>query len=144
YLDGKQIATAEWFERTARAGKWTSDSAAVTGSDPAVLGASLDLLAFDPPQWNRSATVAAAIVRHIERGGIVTTEWHPPSCGASFTPLATLAEIAIDGRTVPVYASGGGTLFYAENGLTRPIAGVHEVPESLACLCKIANDRPIA
>ena len=36
-LDGGLVATKAWYEHTAAAGKFTSDVAAVTGDDPAVL-----------------------------------------------------------------------------------------------------------
>ena len=72
-----------WFETTARAGRFTSDSAAVVGDDPAVLGVSLGMLAFEPTDWNRRAVIAAAIRRQIAAGGLVTMDWHAPSCNAA-------------------------------------------------------------
>ena len=36
-LDGQVVSTKEWYDRTAAAGKFTSDSAQLVGDDPAVL-----------------------------------------------------------------------------------------------------------
>src|SRR6185295_4522497 len=72
YLDGGLVSTGKWFDGTARAGRFTSDGAALVGDDPAVLGVSLGMLAFEPTGWNRRAVVAAAIRHPIAEGGHVT------------------------------------------------------------------------
>ena len=63
YLNGGLVSTNTWFETTARAGRFTSDSEAVVGDAPAVLGVSLGMLAFEPPSWNRRRATAEAIRR---------------------------------------------------------------------------------
>jgi beta-mannanase len=136
YLDGALVPTAEWFERTARAGKWTSDARAIAGDDPAVLGVGLDMLAFDPPAWKRSAIVAQAVARHAAAGGVVTLDWHAESCTADVPSQGLVATV--DG--VEIHASGGGTWFYAETGYTKPIASRADMPRSIACLCRLANE----
>ncbi len=143
YLDGRIVPTSDWFERTARAGRWTSDGAQIAGADAAVLGVGIDMFAFDPPQWKRSDLVAEAMRRHLDRGGLVTLDWHPPSCAAPYAPVAQLGEVNVDGQEVTIHTSGGGTLFYAEEGYKQSIARPGDVPESLSCLCKIANDQSI-
>ena len=49
----------------------------------------------------------------------------------------------VGGRDIPIHAVAGGTLFYAEEEYTRPITSRADVPESLKCLCELANDRPL-
>jgi hypothetical protein len=143
YLDGAVVSTNTWFENTARAGRFTSDSAAIVGDDPAVLGVSLGMLAFEPPEWNRRTAVAGAIKRQIAEGGMVTMDWHAASCTAHAPAGEELASVNVAGRDIPIHAVAGGTLFYAEEEYTRPIASRADVPESLKCLCQIANDRPL-
>ena len=144
YLDGAVVSTNTWFENTARAGRFTSDSAAIVGDDPAVLGVSLGMLAFEPPEWNRRTAVAAAIKRQLAEGGMVTMDWHAASCTARAPAGEELATVKVSGRDISIHAVAGGTLFYAEEEYTGPIASRADVPESLKCLCEIANDRPLS
>jgi hypothetical protein len=143
YLNGAVVSTNIWFETTARAGHFTSDSAAVAGDDPAVLGVSLGMLAFEPVAWNRRAAIAAAIKRQIAAGGLVTLDWHAPSCTAPASEADALATVSVGGREVALRAPAGGTSFYAEEDYTHPITTRADVPESLASVCEIANDRPL-
>ena len=101
YLDGAVVSTNTWFENTARAGRFTSDSAAIVGDDPAVLGVSLGMLAFEPPEWNRRSAVAAAIKHQIAEGGMVTMDWHAPSCTARAPAGEDSATVNVAGRDVP-------------------------------------------
>ena len=143
YLNGAVVSTNTWFETTARVGRFTSDSAAIVGDDPAVLGVSLGMLAFEPPEWNRRAAVAAAIKHQLTDGGVVTMDWHAASCTSRAPAGEELATVNVGGRDVSIHAVAGGTLFYAEEEYTRPISSRADVPESLKCLCEIANDRPL-
>jgi len=143
YLDGAVVSTNTWFERTARAGRFTSDGAAIVGDDPAVLGVSVGMLAFEPPEWNRRSAVAASIKHQIAEGGLVTMDWHAASCTAHAPAGQPLATMSVSGRDVPIHAVAGGTLFYAEEEYARPITSRADVPESLKCLCELANDRPL-
>jgi mannose/cellobiose epimerase-like protein (N-acyl-D-glucosamine 2-epimerase family) len=143
YVDGALTSTGKWFDATARAGRFTSDSAALVGDDPAVLGVSLGMLAFEPVAWNRRAVVAEAIRRQIAAGGVVTMDWHVPSCDADVHPDGTLETVNVGGRDVPIWALAGGSAFYAEEEYTRPITSRADVPEALKCLCQIANDQPL-
>jgi hypothetical protein len=113
FHDGQIVTTNEWFNKTVRAGQWSSDAAAITGDDPAVLGISADMLAFEPEAWNRRALVAEAMRRQLQAGGLVTIDWHAPACGAKH--------------------------FYAEDDYNAPIKTRGDVPESLKCVCQIAN-----
>ena len=145
YLNGGLVSTNTWFEATARAGRFTSDSEAVVGDDPAVLGVSLGMLAFEPPSWNRRRATAEAIRRHFAEGGLVTMDWHAPSCDAgSGRSAGALGTVKVNGQDVIVEAITGGTLFYAEEEYTRAIVSRADVPDSLKCLCRIANDVPLA
>lgn len=143
YLDGAVVSTNTWFEKTARAGRFTSDGAAIVGDDPAVLGVSVGMLAFEPPGWNRRSAVAASIKHQIAEGGLVTMDWHAASCTARAPAGEELATLKVGGRDVPIHAVAGGTLFYAEEEYTKPITSRADVPESLKCLCELANDRPL-
>jgi Glycosyl hydrolase family 26 len=143
YLNGGLVSTGSWFENTARAGRFTSDSEMVVGDHPAVLGVGLDMLAFEPTQWNRRAAVAEAIRRHVAQGGVVTMDWHAPSCDASVRAEGVLASVKVNGVKVAIQSVRGGSLFYAEEEYTRPIASRADVPEALKCLCQIANDAPL-
>ncbi len=138
-LNGAIVTSDVWFEQTARAGKWTSDTAELTGHDPAVLGIGLDLLAFEPRRRKRRDIVGEAARRQLAAGGIVTFDWHAESCEAPFSPQRLAGSVSVDGRDVPIYAKGGGG-FYAEDDYQRAITSAADVPENLKCLCKIAND----
>jgi hypothetical protein len=143
YLEGGLVSTGAWFDATARVGRLTSDSAAVVGDSPAVLGVSLGMLAFEPADWNRAAPIASAVRRHVGQGGVVTMEWHAPSCGADLPPGAPLGTVDVSGHEVPILPVPGGSSFYAEEEYRHHIASREDVPESLRCLCEIANDAPI-
>jgi hypothetical protein len=144
YLDGGLVSTGTWFEKTARAGRFTSDSEALVGDQPAVLGIPLSMLAFDPPAWNRRAPMAAAIRRQVAAGGVVTMDWHAPSCGADLGAAPeTLATVIVNDQPIKLKVSGGA-LFYAEEDYKRAIKSAADVPETLKCLCRIANDQPMA
>jgi hypothetical protein len=143
YLDGGIVPTSQWFERTARAGRFTSDSAAVVGDDPAVLGVGLGMLAFEPTSWNRREAIAEAIRRQVEKGGVVTMDWHVPSCNAEARSAGALGKVTVGDRQVVIEALTGGSSFYAEDEYTRPITSRADVPEPLKCVCQIANDRPL-
>ena len=134
YLDGAVVSTNTWFENTARAGRFTSDSAAIVGDDPAVLGVSLGMLAFEPPEWNRRTAVAAAIKRQIAEGGMVTMDWHAASCTAHAPAGEELATRERGGprhsdprrrRRHAVLCRGG---VHAADRLARRRARVAEVP----------------
>jgi hypothetical protein len=143
YLDGQVVSTSRWYDATARAGRFTSDDAALVGDDPAVLGVSLGMLAFEPTEWNRRGVIAAAIRRQIAQGGLVTMDWHAPSCDADAPSAGALGTVNVDGHDVAIRAPGGGATFYAEEGYTRPIYSRADVPEALKCVCQIANDQPL-
>ena len=143
YLDGALTSTNVWFDRTARVGRFTSDSEAVVGDAPAVLGVSLGMLAFEPTDWNRRAPIAAAIRRQVAQGGLVTMDWHAPSCSADVASAGILARVNVEGHEIPIHAITAGPLFYAEEQYRRPIATRDDLPEALKCLCAIANDAPI-
>jgi mannose/cellobiose epimerase-like protein (N-acyl-D-glucosamine 2-epimerase family) len=143
YLDGGLVSTGKWFESTARAGRFTSDSAALAGDDPAVLGVSLGMLAFEPTSWNRRAPVAEAIRRQVAAGGLVTMDWHAPSCNADIPSGGPLATVRVGDRDVVIQALQGGTPFYADEEYRRPIASRADVPETLKCVCEVANDLPL-
>ena len=134
YLDGAVVSTNTWFEKTARAGRFTSDGAAIVGDDPAVLGVSVGMLAFEPPGWNRRSAVAASIKHQIAEGGLVTMDWHAASCTARAPAGEELATVKVGGREVSIHAVAGGTLFYAEEEYTQADhlagrrAGVAQVP----------------
>lgn len=142
-LDGQVVSTKEWYQRTAAAGKFTSDSAQLVGDDPAVLGVSLGMLAFEPVTWQRRPVIAEAIRRQIARGGVVTMDWHAPSCNSGGRATAALGKVLVGGTEVAIQALAGGTSFYAEDEYTAPITGRGDVPEPLKCVCQIANDRPL-
>ena len=114
YLEGGLVSTGAWFDATARAGRFTSDSAAVVGDSPAVLGVSLGMLAFEPADWNRAAPIADAVRRQVAQGGLVTMEWHAPSCGANLPAGAPLDTVKVGGRDVAILLVPGGQSFYAE------------------------------
>lgn len=143
-LDGQVVSTKEWYERSAAAGKFTSDSAQLVGDDPAVLGVSLGMLAFEPVSWHRRPVIAEAIRRQVARGGVVTMDWHAPSCNSAGRATATLGQVMVGAHEVAIQALEGGTSFYAEDEYTRPITGRDDVPEPLKCVCQIANDRPLS
>jgi len=143
YLDGGLVSTGKWFDGTARAGRFTSDSAALVGDDPAVLGVSLGMLAFEPTDWNRRAVIAAAIRRQIAEGGVVTMDWHAPSCNTADAVAAPLGGVTVGGRAIAMSALSGGASFYAEEEYRRAIASAADVPETLKCVCQIANDLPL-
>jgi Glycosyl hydrolase family 26 len=143
YLDGGLVPTGQWFGRTAAVGRFTSDSATLVDDDPAVLGVSLGMLAFEPTDWNRRAVVADAIRHHIARGGVVTMDWHAPSCNADARSAGPLGTVVVDGHEVVIQALTGGASFYAEEEYTRPITSSADVPETLKCVCQIANDLPL-
>jgi hypothetical protein len=143
YLNDAVVSTSKWFEATARAGHFTSDSAALVGDDPAVLGVSLGMLAYEPPEWNRRAAAAEAIRRQIAQGGLVTMDWHAASCDAGARSGGVLATVKVNGRDVAIRSVMGGNFFYAEEEYRHPIASRADVPESLKCLCQIANDAPL-
>jgi hypothetical protein len=140
---GGLVSTGRWFDGTARAGHFTSDSAALVGDDPAVLGVSLGMLAFEPTDWNRRAVVAEAVRRQVAQGGLVTMDWHAPSCDADLPSAGPLGTVRVDGHDVTIQALTGGSSFYAEDEYRRPIAARADVPDTLKCLCQIANDLPI-
>ena len=142
--DGHLLATDAWFDATAGRGHFTSDSESLVGDHPAVLGVSLQMLAFEPVAWHRRAPVARAIRSQVDRGGLVTMDWHAPSCTADLGTMAALATVKIHGKDVTLQADEGGTAFYAEEGYTHPIRTRADVPEALKCLCLIANDEPLS
>lgn len=142
-LDDRVVSTKEWYEGTAAAGKFTSDSAQLVGDDPAVLGVSLGMLAFEPVAWHRRPVIAQAIRRQVAQGGVVTMDWHAPSCDSGGHATAALGTVQVGGQQVAIQALAGGTSFYAEDEYTRPITGLGDVPEPLKCVCQIANDRPL-
>ncbi|HEX2657936.1 MAG TPA: glycosyl hydrolase, partial [Polyangia bacterium] len=143
-LDGKPVSTKTWYERTAAAGHFTSDVAAVTGDDPAVLGVSLGMLAYEPVAWNRRPVIAAAIRHQLEAGGVVTMDWHVPSCNSTARATATLDTVSVDGHDVTIPLLGSGSSFYTEEEYTRPIAARADVPDTLKCVCQIANAQPLS
>jgi hypothetical protein len=143
-LDGRLVSTKAWYDHTAAAGKFTSDVAAVTGDDPAVLGVSLGMLAYEPVEWNRRPVIAAAIRHQLAAGGVVTMDWHVPSCNSSARATDTLDIVVVDGRAVVIPVLGSGSSFYTEEEYTRPIASRADVPDTLKCACQIANDRPLS
>ena len=145
YLDGAVVSTNVWFDGTARQGRFTSDSHAVVGDDPAVLGVGLDMLAFEPVEWNRRAVIAQAIQHQISLGGLVTLDWHAPSCDASPTgpERAPLAQVNVNGRDVGIHTIAGGAWFYAEEDYKHAIITRADVPDTLRCVCQIANDLPL-
>ncbi|KYF57259.1 hypothetical protein BE08_21285 [Sorangium cellulosum] len=109
-------------------------------------------MVFDPVSWNRRDITADAAAYAVNQpGGMVVIDWHSPPCNydigtsdfaeAIETPLATLT---VDGQEVPIYAQGGGTPFYAETYYARSLGSSADIPENLKCICKIANDLPIA
>jgi Glycosyl hydrolase family 26 len=123
--NGRRVSTNVWFERGPRKGRFVSDAAAIVGDDPAVLGIGLDMLAFDPPQWKRADVVGAAMRAHLEKGGLVTLDWHTSSCA----PRAVDAVAEVDG--VKMASSAGNLSFYIEEGTGDD------------CLCLVANDQEI-
>src|SRR4051812_909272 len=144
YLDGRLTATGKWFDSTARAGRFTSDSAALVGDDPAVLGVSLGMLAFEPVGWNRRAVVAEAIRHQVAQGGLVTMDWHVPSCNAGGPSAGAIATVRVGGQDVVIQTLTGSSSFYAEDQYRRPIRPAADVPEPLKCVCQIANDLPLS
>ena len=143
YRNGGLVSTGPWFDATARAGKFTADSEALVGDQPAVLGVSLGMLALEPVEWNRRAVIARAMRHHLDAGGLVTMDWHAPSCNASTSPGKPLATVKVDGREVVIQSVLGGTSFYAEDEYRHPITSRADVPETVKCLCQIANDQPL-
>jgi len=140
---GQLVSTSAWFESTAQKGRWTSDSEAVVGDHPAVLGISLQMLAFEPVALHRRTAIAAAIRYQFAQGGMVTMDWHVPSCTANVPVAGLLGTVKVDGRDVALQADAGGSSFYAEEEYTRAIQSVTDVPEALKCLCLIANNAPL-
>lgn len=144
YSQGALVSTSKWFETTAQAGRFTSDSEALVGDHPAVLGVSLGMLAFEPTGWNRRAVIAEAIRRQFAQGGLVTMDWHAPSCNAGASVQSeALATVTANGHDVVIRPILGGSSFYAEDEYHRAIASREDVPETLKCLCQIANDLPL-
>ncbi|HEY4185904.1 MAG TPA: glycosyl hydrolase [Polyangia bacterium] len=143
YLDGGLVSTKDWYERTARAGRFTSDSAALVGDDPAVLGISLGMLAFEPLGWNRRPVIAAAVRHQLAEGGVVTMDWHAPSCDSDAHATGPLGTVTVDGHDVVIQSLAGGASFYAEEEYRHPITSRADVPEPLKCVCQIANDLPL-
>jgi hypothetical protein len=141
---GRLVSTNVWFDATAGMGRFTSDSEALVGDHPAVLGVSLQMLAFEPVAWHRRTPVAEAIRSHFAQGGLVTMDWHAPSCTAKLGPVAALATVKIDGKDIALQADEGGTFFYAEEEYAQPIQSRADVPEALKCLCLIANEAPLS
>jgi len=143
YRNGRLVSTSEWFESTARAGRFTSDSEALVGDHPAVLGVSLQMLAFEPVAFNRRTPIAQAIRFQFAQGGLVTLDWHAPSCTANRRMAGPLGVVQVDGRDVALQADPGGAFFYAEEEYAHEIRSRADVPEGLKCLCLIANDAPL-
>jgi len=144
YLDGRLVSTSEWFDSTVRTGRFTSDSAALVGDHPAVLGVSLQMLAFEPVALRRRTPIAQAIRFQFAQGGVVTMEWHAPSCGANVPTAGELGTVDVNGREVAIQAISGGAYFYAEEEYAHAIRSRADVPESLKCLCLVANDAPLS
>lgn len=144
YAKGAVVSTNAWFDATARAGHFTSDSEAVVGDHPAILGFGLDMLAFEPVAWKRRSVVAAAVRRQFAQGGLVTTDWHAPSCNSAIRSAGPLAQVSVDGHEVALLSVAGGSDFNADEEYTRPITSHADVPETLKCLCQIANDLPLS
>lgn len=142
-LGGQVVSTKEFYERSAAAGKFTSDSAQLVNDDPAVLGVSLGMLAFEPVTWHRRPILAEAIRRQVARGGVVTMDWHAPSCNSAGRATAELGKVKVGQQEIIIRALEGGTSFYAEDEYMRPITGGGDVPAPLKCVCQIANDRPL-
>ncbi|WP_437757227.1 glycosyl hydrolase [Sorangium sp. So ce1389] len=153
----KFVSTNDWFASIAGAASrgerdWASDAGATVGENPGLLGLSLDAMVFDPVAWNRRDVTADAAVYTLEQpGGMVAMDWHTPPCNydittSDFAPdIATpLATITVDGQEIPIHAQGGGTPFYAETYYAQSLASSADIPENLKCICKIANDLPIA
>jgi hypothetical protein len=124
-------------------GRFTSDSEALVGDDPAVLGVSLQMLAFEPVALQRRTPIAEAIRFQFAQGGLVTMDWHAPSCTANRPSAGSLGAVKVDGHDVAIQADPGGALFYAEEDYTHAIQSRADVPEGLKCLCLIANDAPL-
>ena len=143
YFDGHLVSTNAWFDSTARAGRFTSDSEALVGDHPAVLGVSLQMLAFEPAALHRRTPIAQAIQYQFAKGGLVTMDWHAPSCTANVRTSGQLGMVKVDGRDVVLQADAGGALFYAEEEYAHAIESREDVPEALKCLCLIANDAPL-
>jgi len=82
----------------------------------------------------------------VDAGGLVTMDWHAPSCNAAAhaggggKPLAT---VNVNGRDVVIQPAMGGSSFYAEDEYTHAITSRADVPETVKCLCQIANDQPL-
>jgi len=143
YLDGRLVSTSAWFDSTARAGRFTSDSEALVGEHPAMLGVSLQMLAFEPVALQRRTPIAEAIRFQFAQGGLVTMDWHAPSCTANRPSAGSLGAVKVDGHDVAIQADPGGAFFYAEEEYTHAIQSQTDVPEGLKCLCLIANDAPL-
>jgi hypothetical protein len=143
YLDGRCVSTNDWFSATAQAGRFTSDSEALVGDHPAVLGITLGMLAFEPTTLRRRPVIAEAVRRQIAQDGLVTMDWHAPSCNAKLPAAGKLATVSVNGHDIELQAVAGGALFHAEEEYTRPITSRADVPDSLRCLCQIANDLPL-
>ncbi len=143
YSAGHLVSTSAWFDATARVGRLTSDSEALVGDHPAVLGVSLQMLAFEPAAFGRRSAMAEAIRFQFSRGGLVTMDWHAPSCTAKVQTAGPLGTVSVDGRDVALGADAGGASFYAEEEYTHAIASRVDVPEALKCLCLVANDAPL-
>ena len=143
FRDGHLLSTNAWFDATARQGRFTSDSAALVGDHPSVLGVSLQMLAFEPAALHRRTPMAQAVKYQFAQGGLVTMDWHAPSCTANVRTAGPLATVQVDGRSVSLQADAGGAFFYAEEEYGRAIQSRADVPEALKCLCLIANDAPL-
>ena len=143
YSDGHLVSTNAWFDSTARVGRFTSDSQALVGDHPAVLGVSLQMLAFESAALHRRTPIAKAILYQFAQGGLVTMDWHAPSCTAKVRTSGQLGTVKVDGREVVLQADAGGAFFYAEEEYEHAVESRADVPEALKCLCLIANDAPL-
>ena len=143
HSDGHLVSTNTWFDATARVGRFTSDSESLVGDHPAVLGVSLQMLAFEPAALHRRTPIAKAIQYQFAQGGLVAMDWHAPSCTANARTSGQLGTVNVDGLDVALQADAGGAFFYAEEEYGHAIASRADVPEALKCLCLIANDAPL-
>ena len=125
-------ATVAYLDRpvrsTARAGRFTSDSEALVGDHPAVLGVSLGMLALEPTDWNRRGAVAEAMRRHLSQGGVVTMDWHAASCNASTPPGKALATVKVAGRDVAIQAVSGRDVRSTRRTISAAIASRETCP----------------
>jgi len=143
HLDGHLVSTSAWFDATARKERFTSDSEAIVGDHPAVLGVSLQMLAFEPETYNRRTPIAQAIRFQFAQGGLVTMDWHAPSCNADARTNVPLGTVNVLGSDIAIQADPDGESYSAEAAYTHTIQSRMDVPESLKCLCLIANDAPL-